>query len=364
MTIELSALVKSFGRQTVVHNLSMTIEDGGLTVLLGPSGCGKTTTLRMIAGLEQCDSGKIILDENDVTRLSPKERGVAMVFQDYGLYPHMSVLQNVAFPLKIAGIARSEREKSAYEMLKRLRIDQLAAQRPGKISGGEKQRVSLARALVRKPSILLMDEPLSNLDAMLRVSMRAEIKQLHQEFRTTTLYVTHDQIEAMSLGTAIAVMSNGRVEQYGAPSEIYHRPASLFVGLFVGSPSMNLFHLALEQTSDKTCLTAENVRIPVDDEVGSRLGSASKAGEVIAGVRPEDLVIEPGGETGGDGIVGTIQFIEHLGQDNYIHVGVGGSLIIGRFSSDQNFEIGQTVRLLPKQSKVHFFDPQTEKAIG
>src|SRR6266540_5679758 len=247
MTIELHRIVKVFGSRLVVDNLDLVVADGGFTVLLGPSGCGKTTTLRMIAGLEAPQSGDILLNGRTVTNLSPKARGVAMVFQDYGLYPHMSVLENVAFPLKIAGLAAGERRARAHEMLSRLRLDHLTRQRPGRISGGEKQRVSLARALVRRPNILLMDEPLSNLDAMLRVRMRAEIKSLHQELGTTTLYVTHDQIEALSLGTAIAVMRDGRVEQYATPHEVYREPATLFVARFVGSPAMNLLAVTLRR---------------------------------------------------------------------------------------------------------------------
>jgi len=364
VTIELRDLTKRFGRRTVVDDLNMVIEDGGLTVLLGPSGCGKTTTLRMIAGLEQSDGGQIILDGKDVTALSPKERRIAMVFQDYGLYPHMSVLQNVAFPLRIAGIKRDERNAAATAMLKRLRIDQLASQRPGKISGGEKQRVSIARALVRKPRILLMDEPLSNLDAMLRVSMRMEIKQLHQELRTTTLYVTHDQIEAMSLGTAIAVMRNGRIEQYGPPTEIYNRPSSLFVGLFVGSPSMNVFHVRPQENAEGLFLCAENVRIPLEPELGRRIRTAfGKSEHVVVGVRPDDFAISPRAVANGWGINGQVKLVERLGQDNYIHLAVGEKLVVCRFPSDQNYEPGQAICLRPRDSRIHIFDPESEVRI-
>jgi len=361
MTIELRTIVKAFGLRVVVDRLDLVVEDGGFTVLLGPSGCGKTTTLRMIAGLEAPQSGDIVLNGATVTALSPKDRRVAMVFQDYGLYPHMTVLENVAFPLKIAGIGRSERERRAREMLRRLRIDQLADRRPGRVSGGEKQRVSLARALVRKPSVLLMDEPLSNLDALLRASMRAEIKTLHQELGTTTLYVTHDQIEAMSLGTAIAVMKDGRVEQYGPPAEIYNRPATLFVGRFVGSPSVNVLPVRLKREDGILWLTAEDVRLPVPPASIFDSSSFPAEGELILGIRPEHLAVGPVLE--GQGMRGVVRLVEPLGQDQYLHVGVGQSTLIVRTSPERGFPIGEPVGLTPAAGRMHFFDPRTERRI-
>jgi multiple sugar transport system ATP-binding protein len=245
-------------------------------------------------------------------------------------------------------------------MLERLHIDHLATRRPGRISGGEKQRVSIARALIRKPAILLMDEPLSNLDALLRVSMRTEIKQLHQELRTTTLYVTHDQVEAMSLGTAIAVMKDGRIEQYGPPTEIYNRPASLFVARFVGSPAMNFFNVSPDDRNGRVSLNAEGVRLTPDAELGTRLLSQhDKNSGLILGIRPEDFDIEAA-DSDGDGIVGTIRLVERLGQDNYVHVALGGELIVARFSGEEQYEAGQNVRLRPRPSKLHIFDDVTE----
>jgi multiple sugar transport system ATP-binding protein len=359
MTIELRQIVKAFGQRVVVDHLNLDVKDGAFTVLLGPSGCGKTTTLRMIAGLESPNSGDIILSNRNVTQLSPKARGVAMVFQDYGLYPHMSVLDNVAFPLKISGIPISERTTRATEMLTRLRLEHLVHHRPGQISGGEKQRVSLARALVRRPSILLMDEPLSNLDAMLRARMRAEIKTLHQEFGTTTLYVTHDQIEALSLGTAIAVMRNGKVEQYATPMEIYHKPQTLFVARFVGSPQMNLLPVTMKVTADSKIATGKGFKLLFHNEGES--AEIRNGAEIILGVRPEHFVLDTSGSS--ETLNGTIRLIEPLGQDQYIHVGVGEETIIARTDPQRVLQLGESVGLRPSTRNLHLFDSTTEQRI-
>jgi multiple sugar transport system ATP-binding protein len=358
MTIELRNVVKSYGQRIIVPNLDLTVENGAFTVLLGPSGCGKTTTLRMIAGLEQVRSGDIYLDGRRVTDLSPKQRGVAMVFQDYGLYPHMSVLENVAFPLKISHVPGDERRSRAHEMLARLHIDHLAQQRPGRISGGEKQRVSLARALVRKPNVLLMDEPLSNLDALLRARMRAEIKSIHQEMGTTTLYVTHDQVEALSLGTAIAVMRSGRVEQYAAPHEIYHDPATLFVARFVGAPSMNFLRARAERGDGKVMLRAPSFALAVPVSAATALPDG---GEVIVGVRPEHLAVMPPGTFGA--VPARIKLVEPLGHDQYLHVAAGSESLILRTDPEAQFRVGQELALAPIPHHLRFFDPQSEQRI-
>jgi multiple sugar transport system ATP-binding protein len=361
MTIELHNIVKRFGARTVVDNLDLRVEDGGFTVLLGPSGCGKTTTLRMIAGLENPDAGDIVLNGSSVARLNPKQRGVAMVFQDYGLYPHMPVLDNVSFPLKIAGVARAERERRAREMLGRLRIDHLAGQRPGRISGGEKQRVSLARALVRAPSVLLMDEPLSNLDAVLRARMRAEIKTLQQELRTTTLYVTHDQIEAMSLATAVAVMRGGRIEQYAPPEEIYRHPATLFVARFVGSPSMNTLPVRLRRDRSQVVAELRAGRVPVGDEQGRKLVAAGVE-EAVLGVRPEHLGVARSGPDGG--LTGAVRLVEPLGQDQYLHLAVEDQVVVARTDPEERFKVGEMLSLMPRPGFTHYFDSRSEARIG
>jgi ABC-type sugar transport system ATPase subunit len=361
MTIELRKLVKAFGQRVVVDNLDLDVADGAFTVLLGPSGCGKTTTLRMIAGLENPNSGDILLNGRTVTSLSPKARGVAMVFQDYGLYPHMNVVDNVAFPLKISGIPANERRLRANEMLTRLRLDHLTRHRPAQISGGEKQRVSLARALVRRPNILLMDEPLSNLDAMLRARMRAEIKTLHQEFGTTTLYVTHDQIEALSLGTAIAVMRGGKIEQYATPQEIYHRPKTLFVARFVGSPPMNLLHATVQKNKTSSVLSGNGFALSLSGELASIAAAIPNSADIVFGVRPEHLTIQPPGSTGA--LEGTIRIVEPLGQDQYVHIAVGQETVITRTDPDRVMKVGQPVGLRPSVRNIHLFDPATEKRI-
>jgi multiple sugar transport system ATP-binding protein len=361
MTIQLRQLVKSFGKRVVVDHLDLDVDDGAFTVLLGPSGCGKTTTLRMIAGLESSNSGDIILNNRNVTQLSPKARGVAMVFQDYGLYPHMSVRDNVAFPLKIAGTPLAERKARATSMLTRLRLEHLVNHRPGQISGGEKQRVSLARALVRRPTILLMDEPLSNLDAMLRTRMRAEIKTLHQEFGTTTLYVTHDQIEALSLGTAIAVMRSGKVEQYATPMDIYHKPQTLFVARFVGSPQMNLLPITVEVTSDSRMGAGRGFKLHLPSKAENSAVAIRNGSEIIAGIRPEHFVLDTSGALGA--LSGIIRLIEPLGQDQYIHVSVGEETIIARTDPERTLQLGESIGLRPSARNLHLFDPTTEQRI-
>jgi len=362
MTIELRELVKTFGKKVAVDNLSLSVEDGGFTVLLGPSGCGKTTTLRMIAGLERPNSGDILLGDRSVTHLTPKDRGVAMVFQDYGLYPHMTVYDNVAFPLKIAKVDQQEIESRVFDMLQRLNIAELSRRKPAQVSGGEKQRVSLARALVRQPSVLLMDEPLSNLDALLRVRMRAEIKTLHQETETTTLYVTHDQVEALSLGTAIVVMNEGRLEQYGTPSEIYYEPATRFVARFVGSPSMNFVQVSIQREGESIVLVEEGVNLPLDAEQTTRLSQAATNGQITLGVRPEHFVVAPA--NGPSGIHGAIKIIEPLGKDQYLHVQVGDTEFTVRTDPEETFKVRDEVRLDPVSRYLYFFDPDTGARIG
>lgn len=357
MTIELQDLVKTFGKKTAVDHVTLIVEDGGFTVLLGPSGCGKTTTLRMIAGLEKPQSGEILLDNRRVTDLSPKERGVAMVFQDYGLYPHMSVFDNVAFPLKIARVDRDSIQARVKEMLDRLRIAELAHRKPAQISGGEKQRVSLARALVRRPNVLLMDEPLSNLDALLRLKMRAEIKALHQETGTTTLYVTHDQVEALSLGTAIVVMNKGRIEQCGTPSEIYYQPVTQFVAQFVGSPPMNFMSVSIVREGGLLTLQGEGVYLKLSGESSAILEESLLNRSVVFGVRPEHFTVSA--PNGPWGIHGIIKIIEPLGKDHYLHVEVGKAEITVRTDPEEVYKVGDRVCLTPTPRYVYFFDPES-----
>lgn len=359
MTIELQDILKVFGKKIAVDHLDLVVEEGAFTVLLGPSGCGKTTTLRMIVGLEKPEGGEILLGGRQVTHLTPKERGVAMVFQDYGLYPHMTVYDNVAFPLKIAKVKPDEIKPRVTGMLDRLNISELALRKPAQISGGEKQRVSLARALVRQPSVLLMDEPLSNLDAILRVKMRSEIKTLHQEIHTTTLYVTHDQVEALSLGTVIVVMDKGKIEQCASPTDIYYDPMTRFVAQFVGSPSMNFIKVNIQRHNSSIVLMADGVRLTLDPKYSAVFETSLVDSEVIMGIRPEHFGVDM--ENNPEGIRGEIKIIEPLGKDHYLHVTVGGDELIVRTNPEETFQVGSLVRLVPMPQYVYFFDIATGK---
>lgn len=360
MNVELKGLVKKFGNKVVVDNMNLTIKEGEFTVLLGPSGCGKTTTLRMIAGLEKPTSGDIFINGKRVTQLSPKDRGVAMVFQDYGLYPHMTVFENVAFPLKVAKVARTDIEIRVKDMLERLKIIDLRDRKPSEISGGEKQRVSLARALVRNPSLLLMDEPLSNLDALLRMEMRSEIKTIHQNIGTTTLYVTHDQIEALSLGTKIVVMNKGQIEQLGSPYEIYYDPATKFVAHFIGSPPMNFIKVECQYIDNELFFLAESVLLKVNEEILKSIIIYQNP-ELIIGIRPEHLLIS--NTDNNEGIRGKIVIIEPLGKENYLHIMVGTNHLLVRTEPETVFSIGDIVTLLPIPQYLYIFEVISGKRI-
>jgi len=316
LRVRIEGLWKQFGGHTAVRDVSASIEDGEFFVLLGPSGCGKTTTLRMIAGLETPSAGRVFFDDEDVTFYEPRRRDIAMVFQDYGLYPHLSVVDNIMFPLRVAGVAKAESRRRACEVAERLEILPLLKRKPPQISGGEKQRVALARALVRNPKVFLMDEPLSNLDAKLRVSMRAEIKRLVSDAGITTIYVTHDQIEAMALATRIAVMNQGEMVQIGNPLEVYDRPATSFVAGFIGSPPMNMFDGRLND--------AENFEVSPrflgEAMSPARLrrirDRAPSIGDVVVGIRPEHLKLSPSDQA----TSAIVELVEPLGQDTYVYL--------------------------------------------
>src|SRR6266511_3202964 len=324
-TIELRQVEKKFGDLHAVKPVDLTIRDGEFVVLLGPSGCGKTTTLRMIAGLETVSDGDILLDGKNVTKLRGRERDIAFVFQLFALYPHMSVRQNVAFPLQAQGSSREEIEQRVGEVVKMLNIESLLSLRPGSLSGGDRQRVALARALVRRPAAFLMDEPLGALDAEFREVMRAEIKRLHLSQHANTVYVTHDQIEAMAMGDRIVVMSNAVVQQIGTPQEVYHDPANLFVARFIGSPGMNLLD-----------------------------------GDLIVGFRPEAVKVAPNGA-----IAGRIYAADLHGAYTMLHVAIGGDDLIvhARVPRELTYAIDTPVRLDLDPTLVRFFDPRSEAAI-
>ena len=353
MSIGLYNLTKAFGDTLVVDNLSLDIDDGEFVVLLGPSGCGKTTTLRMIAGLEQVSGGDILIDGARVNDLPPQKRDVAMVFQSYALYPHMTVAENIAYPLRVRKLPDAEIQKQVRQTTAMLEIESLLARRPRDLSGGERQRVALARAIVRHPKAFLMDEPLSNLDAKLRLQMRAELKRLQQELATTTVYVTHDQAEAMTLGHRVAVMHKGRLQQFDTPLEIYHRPANRFVAEFVGSPSMNFIDGEIDRAS----------RIFTVDDGGLRLIDIPTVnhGPATLGIRPENIQIST---TPRDGWLGaTVYVTELMGSETYVFVELGNQRIIARAAGDFRADTGSKVWVNFDLPKAHWFDRELGRRI-
>jgi multiple sugar transport system ATP-binding protein len=330
-TIELRDVHKAFGATTIIPKLDLDIEDGEFVVFVGPSGCGKSTLLRLIAGLEDTTSGKIVIDGRDVTDESPAKRQLAMVFQSYALYPHMTVGKNIAFPLKMAGEDQASIDKKVANAARILNLTNYLERRPGQLSGGQRQRVAIGRAIVRNPAAFLFDEPLSNLDASLRGTMRLEISELHQSLGKTMIYVTHDQVEAMTMADKIVVLNAGNIEQVGSPLELYRRPKNRFVAGFIGSPTMNF------------------IEGP----------EAVKHGAKISGIRPEHIAVSTTPVEGGwQGVVGVA---EHLGADTFVHVNTGehGTLNV-RASGEVPVHHGDTVWLTPDPSKIHRFDASGE----
>ncbi|MGC2940675.1 ABC transporter ATP-binding protein [Brevibacterium sp. FAM 24638] len=337
-----------------VDEISLDIDDGEFLVLVGPSGCGKSTTLRMLAGLEPVDSGHIRIGDDDVTSLSPRERDIAMVFQNYALYPHMSVRENMAFALKIAGVATKERDERVEEAARLLDLEPFLDRRPKALSGGQRQRVAMGRAIVRSPQVFLMDEPLSNLDAKLRVQTRAQIASLTRRLGVTTVYVTHDQVEAMTMGDRVAVLADGRLQQVDTPANLYDRPANLFVAGFMGSPAMNLVEVGLEGST----LRLGDVQIELTaDQRGQVTGET-----VTVGVRPEDLRTE-----GEHGLTVTVDLVEELGADAYVHgrAGLPGEerTVVARVAGRSTIRRGDSVRVVPDAARLHLFDTDSGRRI-
>lgn len=347
--VRLIDIEKKYGAFLAVPKQSLTIKDGEFLVLLGPSGCGKTTTMRMIAGLEDITSGDLLIKDERVNDKSPKDRDIAMVFQNYGLYPHMTVRKNIEYPLKLRGMPKSERRKRVEQTAAKVELDGLLERRPAELSGGQRQRVALARAIVRTPSIFLMDEPLSNLDAKLRVTMRAELKHLHHELGVTTVYVTHDQMEAMTLANRVAVMREGRIVQLDTPKKIYAEPADLFVAGFIGSPSMNLIDGAVAGG----IFRAPGVEMPV--------ALADQSG-VVLGIRPEDLTLtqDPGAP-----IKGSLYALELTGDSTLVTLRNGASSVCARGHADYEADIDSPCHLSPKDgARLHLFDRASGERIG
>jgi len=329
--VRLSGVRKLYGAVEVIKGVDLTVEAGELVVFVGPSGCGKSTLLRMIAGLEDVDYGRVEIAGRDVTEAPPARRGVAMVFQNYALYPHMTAFDNLAYGLRRAGVPRDEVTRSVRETAAMLQITELLARKPGAMSGGQRQRVAIGRAIIRKPEVFLFDEPLSNLDAALRVEMRSQIARLHHDLRATMIFVTHDQVEAMTLADRIVVLNAGRVEQIGTPREVYHAPANLFVAGFIGSPAMNLLPATLGPAG---------VTLPSGIVLGGRRG----AGEpVTLGLRPDRLLLAEENETQ---LTGLATLVEHLGDESILHlVADGGQKLTVKLRGDAPVRIGETVGL-------------------
>lgn len=361
-SIKLSGVSKIFQSQSkkrdsvkAVDNFSLEIEDGELLVLLGPSGCGKTTVLRMVAGLEVPTSGDIMIGEKVITELHSKDRGVAMVFQDYALYPHMTVRQNMSFGLENLKYAKNEIDKRVNETSKLLDLQSLLERRPKELSGGQRQRVALGRAIVRKPEVYLFDEPLSNLDAKLRLKMRVELGSLQKDLGVTSIYVTHDQVEAMTLGKRIVIMNNGVLQQVGTPKEIYEKPENLFVAGFIGSPPMNFLDCKIKKVKDSYIIDLEGNNYPLHNNNELKKYENKK---IIAGIRPNDFSINKNEHyDNSEFISGVVNVVEYLGNSNLLYISTNNNSICVEQDSNLLVEEGDEVILYTEQKNIHLFDP-------
>ncbi len=354
---------KLFGEEVAVAELNLTVEPGEFMVLVGPSGCGKTTTLRMLAGLERPSYGRIFIGDKLVNNVSPRFRDIAMVFQSYALYPHMNVYDNLAFGLRARGTRRGDVDKQVRETAEILGLGQLLKRRPAELSGGQRQRVALGRALIRQPQVFLMDEPLSNLDAGLRVQMRAELSRLHRRFRVTTMYVTHDQVEAMTMGDRIAVMNGGRLQQVDTPETIYDNPANLFVAGFIGSPKMNFVPGRLVAAGGARRVAFLGVEVPVP-EGAAPVEADNDAGDVVVGLRPEDLVWKPAAS--GDStttLPAEVDVVEPMGHEAYVTALCAGETVISRFPPRSGVRTRERVELALNPARIHLFDARSGSSI-
>ena len=357
-SVSIRSATKRFGAVEILHGVDIEIADGSFTVLVGPSGCGKSTLLRMIAGLEEISGGEIRIADRVVNDVLPKQRDIAMVFQNYALYPHMTVRQNMAFSLMLAKLEKSAADAKVARAAEILGLKDLLDRYPRQLSGGQRQRVAMGRAIVRDPQVFLYDEPLSNLDAKLRVAMRTELKELHQRLSTTSIYVTHDQIEAMTMGDKIVVMKDGRIEQTGSPLELYDQPANLFVAGFIGSPAMNFLPGTLRRAGGE-------VQVELAD--GTRVGApaattGSEAQPVIFGTRPEHLVLVEG--TQGGTIPAEVVVVEPTGADTFISCRHHGAELSVVFRERHNFKPGSTIHLQPDPLRAHLFDAASGRSLA
>jgi multiple sugar transport system ATP-binding protein len=388
-SVTLQNLTKTYagGSLKAVNGISLDIEDGEFLVLVGPSGCGKSTALRMIAGLEEISDGAVWIGDEFVNDAHPKDRDIAMVFQSYALYPHMTVYDNIAFPLQIAKMSREETDRRVQEAARILELEAYLKRRPGQLSGGQRQRVAMGRAIVRQPSVFLMDEPLSNLDAKLRVQMRAEIASLQHRLGVTTVYVTHDQVEAMTMGHRVALLKDGVLQQVDTPSNIYNKPRNTFAAAFIGSPTMNLYWATLEGQGDGlgVRLGSQVLKLPAQSQA-QHAGLGRYAGKrIIVGIRPEDIADAATLQSPdpADCITAPVTLVEALGSDVIVHLGIDAqaaevrssdsldeikaeadkSRCVARFTAKSSVRLGETVTVCLDTARMHFFDGETGEAI-
>ena len=354
--ITIRNLVKRYGNITVIPDLNLEIADHEFVVFVGPSGCGKSTLLRIIAGLEPITSGELYIGEKRVNAIPAAQRDIAMVFQDYALYPHMRVYDNMAFALELRGMSKPDIDARVRQAAAMLHIDAYLDRKPKELSGGQRQRVAMGRAIVRNPQVFLFDEPLSNLDAKLRGQVRAEIKSLSQQLRTTMVFVTHDQIEAMTMADRIVVLQGGVVQQYDTPEMVYERPANQFVAGFIGSPTMNF--LPVEMQIDNAAFSQDGSPAPLDAAARNRLKAAG--GKGVLGVRPEHFEVV---SDGASGIAARIKLVEPLGSDTLIHFDIAGVEAIARVDPSLKPKLGERLSLLPKVDKIHLFDIETGRVL-
>ncbi len=364
-TLELRNVNKTYGAglPDTLKNIELKIDDGEFLILVGPSGCGKSTLMNCIAGLEQISGGAILVDDADISGMSPKDRDIAMVFQSYALYPTMSVRDNIAFGLKIRKMPAAEIDAEVARVSKLLQIEHLLSRKPGQLSGGQQQRVAMGRALARRPKIYLFDEPLSNLDAKLRVEMRTEMKLMHQRLKTTTVYVTHDQIEAMTLGDKVAVMKDGIIQQFGTPKQIYNDPANLFVASFIGSPPMNFIPLRLQRKDGRLLALLDSGQARCELPLGMQ-DAGLEDREVILGMRPEQIVLANGDANGLPSIRAEVQVTEPTGPDTLVFVNLNDTKVCCRLAPDVAPAVGETLNLQFDPAKVLLFDAKTGERLG
>ena len=358
-TVTFDHVTKRFAEVAAVNDLSLNIRDGEFLVLVGPSGCGKTTALRMLAGLERQTTGDIRIGERVVNDVAPKDRDIAMVFQNYALYPHMSVRENMAFGLKLRGTPRAEIERRVAEVAGILGLERLLKRKPKELSGGQRQRVALGRAIAREPAVFLMDEPLSNLDAKLRVQTRAELGKLHQRLGKTTVYVTHDQVEAMTMGDRIAVLRDGLLQQIGTPQELHDKPVNLFVAGFIGSPAMNMFSAQVVGAPGLAAADAGFGRIPLGERGDGAIGR-----KVVVGIRPEDVHdLSRAAQNGHFPVDAQVDVVEYLGNELQLVMSKDGQSFVARVPTSTEARPGQALRVGLDLRKMHVFDAETEVAL-